>query len=299
MFRSTVVVLCWVVILCTARKVTVSDFLDNGVIRVGIDENHGGSITYIAQSGTDFNVINSHDEGREVQQSYYSGPVPYRGGSFMGNPWPWNPIGAGDMFGHSGAILNQTNDGTTLYVKSRPLQWALNDCVCNCTFESWLTLDGTAVRVRNRLVTFRADKTNYGAHTQELPAVYTIGQLYRLMTYQGSAPFTNAPLTNVDYPIPGPPWTSWQATENWAALVTTNNWGLGVMNLNTTTIAGGFHGKQGQGGPSDDNTGYIAPNANVDLLSDGTYEYEYALILGNLSDIRAYVYQHHPQANAN
>ena len=51
-------------------------FLDNGVIRVGVDATRGGSIGYLAQSGTNYSVINTHDMGREIQLSFYAGPNP-------------------------------------------------------------------------------------------------------------------------------------------------------------------------------------------------------------------------------
>src|SRR5438105_12925530 len=52
-------------------------FLDNGVVRLGVDLNLGGSITWLSRSGSDHNMVNSHDLGRQIQMSYYSGRVPY------------------------------------------------------------------------------------------------------------------------------------------------------------------------------------------------------------------------------
>ncbi|MGQ4827733.1 hypothetical protein, partial [Enterococcus faecalis] len=80
--------------------------------------------------------------------------------------------------------------------------------------------------VRNRLSNHRSDKTQYMAYNQELPAVYTIGKLYRLFTCDSSQPFTGQPIRKVENN--GPPWTSWKATEHWAALLNGSNWGLGI-----------------------------------------------------------------------
>ena len=52
-------------------------FLDNGTIRIGVDLDIGGTITFLARSNGGENLINSHDLGRQVQQSYYSGPHPF------------------------------------------------------------------------------------------------------------------------------------------------------------------------------------------------------------------------------
>jgi hypothetical protein len=54
-------------------------YLDKGAIRIGVDLDFGGSITFLAASGKDAseNVINSHDLGRQVQLSFNSGPQPF------------------------------------------------------------------------------------------------------------------------------------------------------------------------------------------------------------------------------
>lgn len=47
----------------------------------------------------------------------------------------------------------------------------------------------------------RSDHTDYGQFGQELPAVYTISPLSELVTYNGSQPWQNMPVTSV--PTPG------------------------------------------------------------------------------------------------
>jgi len=98
-------------------------FLDNGVIRLGVDLDEGGVITYLTAGGE--NIVNDHDLGRQVQQTYWAGPTG------LGVPCPgftsvWNPNGAGDCHGHPSTVLAHANDGKTIYVKSRPLQWAFS-----------------------------------------------------------------------------------------------------------------------------------------------------------------------------
>ena len=271
----------------------VESYLDNGVVKVGIELTKGGSITYLSKSGTTDNVINNHDLGRQIQQSYYSGPQPYNP-SNNANPgwpnWPWNPIQTGDSYYHPSLVLAHTNTGRSLYVKCRPMQWALNNVPGECTFESWITLNGSVVTVSNRLVNQRTDTTQQftGRH-QELPAVYTIGRLYRLFSYAGNVPFTGGALTN--FPVVPPPWQYWLATENWAALVDTTGWGLGVYHPGSVLFVGGFHGMPGSGGPYNDPTGYISP-LHVEILdSNIEYAYTYQLILGSLSEIRDHVYE--------
>jgi len=276
-------------------------FLDNGVIRLGVNLDLGGAITYLADSKRPVNVVNSFDWGRQIQMSFYSGPKPYTpGGKQPNEHWRmlgWNPIQSGDCFGNRSRLLDHHNDGRRIHIKCVPMHWPLNDEPGHCTFESWIELKGNTAHVRARLNNARRDKTQYPARVQELPAVYTNGFLYRLMTYDGDRPFTNAKLTQItkrwgppQSPSVGNPWGVWQATESWAALLNDEDWGLGVWTPDTHSYHGGFYAQPGAGGPKDKATGYIGPR-HVEVLDHNIrYEYGYVLILGALDDIRRYVY---------
>ncbi|MBZ0272652.1 hypothetical protein K8I61_11495 [bacterium] len=268
-------------------------YVDNGVIKVGVDLNKGGSITFLADvAHQEINLINSADLGREIQQSYYSGPQPY-GEPHPGWPnWPWNPIGAGDCYGNPSEVLEHVNDGSMIYVRSIPMQWALNGVPCECTFEQWIELDENAVLVHFKLNNNRSDKTYYGARHQELPAVYTTDRFHRLFTYNGNKPFTGGPIEQIVNS--GPPWAYFTGTEKWAALVQDNGWGLGVYNPDAELFAGGFHGTPGSGDPEGSSTGYITPLRTEAIAWNTVYEYDAYFILGYLDDIRAFVYQNRP-----
>ena len=267
-------------------------FLDNGIVKIGADLGKGGAITYLSQSGTTNNIINNYDLGRQIQQSFYSGPQPYDPANNMhpGWPnWPWNPIQTGDVYYNPSLVLTHTNDGQTLYVKCTPKQWALNNVAGQCTFESWITLSGKVVTVKNRLVNFRTDTVQqFPGRDQELPAVYTNGDLFRLVSYNGTAPFTGGAVTT--FPNTPPPWLYWRATESWAALLNSSNWGLGVYHPGAVSFIGGFAGTPGSGGTYDSPTGYISPLHQEVIDSTLEYTYTYQLILGTLTEIRDYVY---------
>lgn len=266
--------------------------LENSFIKVCIDPSRGGSISYLSAAQNTYNVINAHDMGREIQLSFYSGPDPYDPAHcppWMGQPWPWNPIGAGDIDGNHGEVLTLTSTATSIHIITRPLQWACHNVSCECTFEQHLYLDGTAVNVTATLHNARSDTTAYPAQSQELPAAYSIGDLYRLFSYTGTAPWTNDNLT--EFKTGGPPWVpgAFSASERWAAFVNKDLWGFGVYNPEQDTFLGGFHGSPG-GGPSDDSTGYIAPSSPVQLLYNTNYTFTFAVVLGDLPTIRSYVY---------
>jgi hypothetical protein len=269
-------------------------WLDNGTIRLGVDLTLGGAITWLSRSGSDVNLINSYDWGRQVQMSYYGGPVPFVvGDKRPAKHWEglgWNPIQAGDDFGHGSRTIEQRNDGRTIYVKCIPMQWPLDNVPGECTYESWLDLEGAVVHARCRLVNARSDHTPYDGRGQELPAVYTNGPWHRLITYNGGRPFTNDAVTQLEAKPP-PQWSMWLATERWTALVNDAGWGLGVWNPACVRFGGGFNGQPGVGGAKDTSCGYIAPHAVEVLDHNITHEYRYDLVLGTVEEIRAHVYR--------
>ncbi len=274
-------------------------FLDNGIIKIGVDLDRGGSIGYLADAKRDNNVVNVHDLGRWIGQSYYAGPKPFGTAHPGWKDWPWNPVSAGDVYGHPTRLVETTNDGKTLYVKSVPRQWALKDVAADCTFETWITLDGRTARIRNRLANERKDRKQYPALDQELPAVYAIGKLHRLLSYSGDAPFTGGPLQEIPK-TPGddgkPKWAAFFATEHWAALVNDDDWGLGIIHPGVVRFLGGFAGKPNIGGPEDDPTGYVAPVRQEILDHNIVYEYRYTLVLDSLPNIRKEAYRQRPKS---
>lgn len=268
-------------------------YLDNGVVRIGVDLAKGGTITYLADAGhPDVNLVNSADLGREIQQSYYSGPQPFGDPHPSWPNWGWNPIGAGDCYGNPAEVIEHSNDGSTIYVKTIPMQWALDNVPCECTFEKWIELDQNAAQVHYRLNNDRSDTTVYPAMHQELPAAYTTDRFHRLFSYTGGAPFSGGPLVQIENS--GPPWAYFEGTEKWAALVQDNDWGLGVYNPGAQQFVGGFHGTPGSGDPAGTSCGYLAPLRTEVITHDIVYDYTCYLILGYLADVRTFVYQHAP-----
>jgi len=274
-------------------------YLDNGQIRLGLDLDMGGAVTYLAESGGGSNMINSWDHGRQVQLSFYSGPVPFHPpGTRLDPSWRalgWNPIQAGDAFGHGSRVTYFKNNGRTIHLRCVPLIWPLNNVPAECVFECAYQLAGKTVEVDNRLVNARSDHTQYAGRDQELPAVYSNGAWYKLVSYTGDQPFTGgAPTTLVDLNDgKGWPWLTFYGTEHWAALLDKNDHGLGVFEPDACHFGGGFAGKpKGVGGPKNDQTGYIAPNLDEILDDNITYSFHYVLIVGSLDDIRRYASKH-------
>ena len=274
-------------------------YIENGVIKLGVDLNLGGSITYLAPiSHPEKNLVNSSDLGRQIQLSYYSGPVPYHPkGATISKSWQflgWNPIQSGDYYGNSSKILSTKIGKDRLTLRCIPMHWPLKNVPGECECEVSLQLEGAAVKAKCRLFNKRDDDlTQYSARAQELPAVYVNAPYYHLMTYTGSAPWAQAPLTEIHNRLDMEQhWATWLATENWAAQVDDHQWGLGVWNTGTARFSGGFFGEPGVGGPDDGPTGYIAPNRTEILDHNIVYDYNYVLVVGSLKEIRTYIYNH-------
>jgi hypothetical protein len=277
----------------STQPISGISYLDNGTIRLGVDLDKGGAITWLSKSGGEANIVNSWDLGRQIQMSFYSGPIPFTPDGKQPAPeWRtlgWNPIQSGDHFKNHSKTIEYRNDGKSIYVKCVPMQWPLNNVPAECLFESRLSLEGDTVHADCTLINHRSHVTQYPARLQELPAIYTNAPWWRLMTYTGEKPFANDNLTQIPAKMP---WTDFHATENWAALVNDKNEGIGIWEPGTFRFSGGFSGKPGAGGAADPPTGYLSPT-HLEILDDNIeYHYAYVLILGSLDEIRHYAYVH-------
>ena len=94
-------------------------WLENDRVKLGVDLEHGGAITFLASVKDGANVINNFDLGRQVQLSFYSGPVPFEAnGQKPAEHWRhigWNPIQTGDDFKNASRILAHENDGKQIH----------------------------------------------------------------------------------------------------------------------------------------------------------------------------------------
>ncbi len=248
-------------------------YLDNGVVRVGVGLDNGAKIDFVAAAvGASRNLV------QDVQPSYSSGPYFERG--YTG----WHAFSTGAL------LLAHSNDGRTIYTKTR----AANEAggYCECFFEQWVRLRGRAILVHNRLTAFRSDTTRYRPNPQELPALYSTGTAYRLFTYDGPAPYRNGPLEEItsqagSFFVPGP---NWRATEHWAALVDDSGFGIGLVKQDLVRFAGTPGTRDAI--PKDWVNGYLTSATAESVDANATYSYDYTLVVGTLRDIRSYAYSH-------
>ncbi len=273
-------------------------WLENDRIKLGVDLDLGGAITFLAaKDGA--NVINNFDLGRQVQLSFFSGPVPFEAkGQKPAEHWRhigWNPIQTGDDFKNTSQVLAHENDGTRIHLTCRPLQWPLNNVPGDCTFDSRLELEGAVVKARARITNSRTDHTQYPARLQELPAVYANAPYHRVVSYVGAQPFTQAAVAAVPKSQGKHPWSFWTGTEGWAALLDEQDHGLGLITPGRVHFTGGFAGKPGPNDTHGNSTGYLAGQGLEILDHNIAYEFRYELVLGSLAEIRASAGRWRPQ----
>lgn len=266
-------------------------WLENDRLRLGVDLDRGGAITFLASAKDGANVINNFDLGRQVQLSFFAGPVPFQANGQQPAPqWRhigWNPIQTGDDFRNASRVLTHENDGRQIHLTCEPLQWPLNQVPGECVFDSWLELEDTVVKARARLTNARPDRTQYPARLQELPAVYANAAFPRVISYTGSRPFTGDAVLPLPKPQGKHPWSFWTGTEGWAALLNDADWGLGLVTPGRVHFTGGFAGQPGPNDTHSNSTGYLAGQGEEILDHNIIYEFRYELVLGSLAEIRA------------
>ena len=186
-------------------------YLNNGIVQLGIDLTHGGSIFHFSEVNTKRNLLNHADEGRFVQQSYYGEAD---GSKWDGKDWVWNPIQGGGWRGQKPEILSQNITSSSLEIVSVPVHWASGKLLTECQMEEKITLDGDVAHIHYTFRNTGAGATDHPATEQEVPAVFVDYALKNLVYYKGDSPWTNAALTTV---VPGWPNEKHTRDEHWAA----------------------------------------------------------------------------------
>ncbi len=273
-------------------------YLENDRYKLGVLLSWGGGISYIEdkQDGDDSikNLINRADPGRLVQQSYYgiqNGPH-YTAGTYNGTEWRYNPVQGGDVFGNGSKLVDirVLEDGKSLYIKCRPMDWAKNNEPTPSYMENTYTLAEDGIRVHNRFVDFFG--VEHPAHHFELPAFYTISYLGTFHYYNGSKPWTGAPYET----LPNEPFWAGNKkayhsitkgnTETWAAWTAKDGWGIGLYVPGVEILLAGRHEHNGSKDPANGGTSYVAPLRTMAIVSFVPFEYEYIISTGTVADMR-------------
>ncbi len=263
----------------------------------------------------DVNLINTADNGRLVQQSYYgvrSGADGYEGAIYGGNDWPYNPVQGGSYANGCSQIVDLQVAETGIYVKTRPLDWAKGFSVTNAYMENFYSIEKSEsgieyVRIQNRFTDFSGYNHNNVRH-QELPAFYGIAPLGTAVYYQGGAPYTDGELTtasSLGFWAGNPAENKLRCDESWISWVNEDNWGIGLYVPDVTSVLAGRnaytvkHSVLGNNAYLAGATTYAAPLSTFSLYSGTAFSYDYYLTVGDVAQNRALFADLHASGAAN
>ena len=275
-------------------------YVENARYKVGVRLGWGGGINYIEDKTCPVkdlsNLVNGHDTGRLIQQSYYGGyNSSYKPGTFNGQTWTYNPVQGGDQYGNSSRLIDLEIGDNYVYIKSQPQDWAQNGLITPSYMENVYTLADDHIRVDNRFVDFSGYPHGY-SH-QELPAFYTVSYLDCFSWYNGVDSWTDAALSSrtslnfwgdAKYADDCRFYMKGDNTETWCAWTNRDaDYGIGLFTPGIDQLYAGRYKYNGSKKSSNDATNYVAPLVTLKLPSYTALEYSYMIATGSLSDIRA------------
>jgi hypothetical protein len=253
-------------------------YLDNGVIRIGVDRSRGSAIGFFALSKDKRNLLNHHDEGRFIQQSYYGDPD---GSKWGKKDWVYNPVQGGSYKGEDAKTLDFKITETELYAKIEPLRWASAQTCPEAVMQEWITLGGAVAKIRMRL-DYKGETQTRNAH-QEMPAMFVDYALPHLILEKDGKLVKHKP---VDLGSDLQP-EQIAYTGNWIAYVDDNNFGIGIHTPGTDQAVTYRHRGNGSTGPTGSACSYVAPIRQFQLTKGLVVDYEFFLTIGTLDEIRA------------
>ncbi len=274
-------------------------YLEGDRYKIGVLISWGGGISYIEDKNDGdpqiTNLINRADTGRLVQQSYYGiqNGGGYTAEQYNGTLWRYNPVQGGDVYNNGSKIIDFqiSDDGRSMYIKCRPMDWAKRGFATPSYMENWYTVEDNAIRVKNRFIDFMG--VDHPVYDQELPAFYTISYLGTFHYYNGTRPWTgDAYETLPNEGFWGGNDSAYHQivngnTETWAAWTNGNDYGIGIYVPGVVKMLAGRHMYNGSKDPSDGATSYVAPLGKFNIVSYKPFSYEYVIACGSISDMRA------------
>lgn len=276
-------------------------YVENGRYKLGVALHMGGGINYLEDKKDGdlrlASLINQHDAGRLLQQSYYGVMEndEYKPGNYNGTPWCYNPVQGGNVKGDKSRIIDFVVSDNKIYVKAQPTDWGAGISITPSYMENTYTLYEDRVQVDNRFVDFSGWKHRYAS--QELPAFYTVSYLQCFSLYNGTKPWTGDTLSyrdDLDF------WGSSayhgdcsfslreSNTETWCAWTNKRGtFGIGLYVPNVDSfLAGRFIKDDISKSAMDNPCCYVAPLKTIILTAFEPLEYSYLVATGSLEDIR-------------
>lgn len=287
--------------------------VENDRYKIGCRLSWGGAMTYFEDKldGDDAlgNLVNIHDTGRLIQQSFYGTytndegytSVP-NGDSDTATLWPYNPVQGGDRKNNGSDRLidveyDEEND--YIYIVSQSLDWAYVKGLTYTYYENTYSIvegdsEGTEddyVLVDNVMTDFSG--WEHPAGGQEIPAVYLVSYFDTLSYYNGIKPWTGD-IEGIQYEENLSGWDNSGSfalykgnTETWSIWINTeDNFGFGTYCPNIQRHIAIRHKYDGSKDPMANSTSYVAPSCSIVMESYKPVEYSYILATGDPEAVR-------------
>lgn len=265
--------------------------LKNERVSIGIDRTKGGSITWLSWTEYPQNMVNIHDPGRLIQQSYYAGKRRDRTVEGQGDywsPWSWNPIQGGGLSSWARVNVFERREDGSLFAETVPKLWDMPDEEAAALMRQWTSFEPempNTVVARCELICQREEDDAWGAtgqNPQEVPACYFTRNFETIKTYLGDGNWRD------EHQKPGPPWG--RATPPHRAMAFFDASGQGVA-VYSPASAGHWNFGPHVDVVSDDPKGgpcmHVAPVVRIPLRPKSTFRYRYWLLVGDQSEIAA------------
>ena len=264
--------------------------LDNGTVKVGIDDAKGASIAWLSSAAYPKNIVNHSDPGRLIQQSYYAGKRLDRkadGQSKSWSPWSWNPIQGGGVssWARVNVMSRQTN---TLYGETVPKLWDMPNEEAAALMRQWTGFEPAmtnVVVVRCEFISQRGTDDRWGKavpHPQEIPACYFTRNFSEVKTYLGDGQW------RMEKQPPGPPWGHAQPPRKAMAFFNADGQGVAIFSpVSGATWNFGPHTSDLTDDSSAAPCMHVAPLDRVSLGAKSEYRFRYWLVVGNKTEITA------------
>lgn len=255
--------------------------------KAGVGANVGGAVNYIGSTLANQNFLNVHDTGRLLQQSYYGDAD---GSVYGGNPWVWNPVQGGDVFGNTGVVLNVTQpSGSQVATTSWPRNWAGGQLLKDVVMNTKVTVNNDHVAINMRM-RYSGTKSQ-SSHPQELPAVFVARRYDKLWYYDGKKPWTGGPVSwiypHTFYDMKDAASTQVNPTEGWVAYQNSvTGEAVGILSPSLVVAIAYRVGFENVGGPTDFNTSYVAPIAWFGIPPGADISYNVYVASGSIGSIR-------------
>jgi hypothetical protein len=259
--------------------------LDNGVISIGVDQERGACIGYLALSSDKTNLLNHYDEGRFVQQSYYGKAD---GSDWNGKPWVFNPVQGGSWDLNPSKIIEMkvNSNQDELYTKTIPRHWGTGNLCHDSIMEQTISLSETVASIDFKF-SYTGEDQGDPRH-QEMPAVFVDGDLKTFVYHKDGVMIKENNIEVLDEGKEGTDGLSYgKSSSHWFAWLDEHGHGVGIYTPGTEDFKVYRALGDGSTGPHGSACSYLAPLRTFSLTKGLVLEYTAYLTIGSLDEIQA------------